>query len=319
MRILVTGVGGDIGQSIVKCLHDSYPDAIIHGCDIDEYAAGRAMVVKFTVAPRATREKKYLAFMLQLVKDSAIDIIIPAPEIEISLLVQHREQFAAIKVSIAAVHPSILSVFLDKYQTVIFMKAVGVLTPTTTLLSSSNMVLNEYPVIIKERSTHGSKGVVVARDDREFIYHRDMAHDAIVQEIVGSIDEEYTMGVFSDGETVRSICFRRYLGYGSLSKYVELCTDPATHLIAKKVARHSDLVGSINIQMRKTREGYAVFEVNPRLSSTVYFRHCFGFTDVKWLVDMMQGLPLEEYTPKYRAGIGVRTVGETFFGMEESE
>ena len=44
MNILVTGVGGDIGQGIIKCLREINYHNIIVGCDIDKYAAGKQFV-----------------------------------------------------------------------------------------------------------------------------------------------------------------------------------------------------------------------------------------------------------------------------------
>ena len=67
--------------------------------------------------------------------------------------------------------------------------------------------------------------------------------------------------------------------------------------------------------MRKTKRGFIPFEINPRLSSTVYFRHFFGFKDVEWWIDMHEGNQIK-YTLKYDKGIGVRTINETFFDLK---
>src|SRR3546814_16519316 len=48
------------------------------------------------------------------------------------------------------------------------------------------------------------------------------------------------------------------------------------------VARALDLSGSINIQLRLGSRGPMIFEINPRFSSTVVFRHRLGFSDLLW-------------------------------------
>ena len=55
-----------------------------------------------------------------------------------------------------------------------------------------------------------------------------------------------------------------------------------------------DLRGSINIQLRFTSEGPRIFEINPRFSSTIYFRHAVGFQDLIWSVNDALGLPIPE-------------------------
>ena len=46
-----------------------------------------------------------------------------------------------------------------------------------------------------------------------------------------------------------------------------------------------NLNGSINIQLRLTKNGPRVFEINPRFSSTALMRHRIGFSDVLWAID----------------------------------
>ena len=88
--------------------------------------------------------------------------------------------------------------------------------------------------------------------------------------------------------------------------------------MANNIANLTDLRGSINLQVRKNDDGeYLPFEINPRLSSTLAFRHHFGFEDLKWWIDSMFGSSIE-VRPNYFKGIGVKTVSEVYFDMEES-
>ena len=109
--------------------------------------------------------------------------------------------------------------------------------------------------------------------------------------------------------------FKRRLGYGSLTKVVELVKVDAMREISLKLAKHIGLKGSINLQFRKIGEEYVLLEINPRLSSTVYLRNYFGFTDIKWWLDLLEGKSFS-YVPKYRSGVAVRRVAEIFFDIK---
>ena len=45
-----------------------------------------------------------------------------------------------------------------------------------------------------------------------------------------------------------------------------------------------ELQGSINIQLRMTKNGPILFEINPRLSGTLVFRDKMGFHDLRWWI-----------------------------------
>ena len=40
-----------------------------------------------------------------------------------------------------------------------------------------------------------------------------------------------------------------------------------------------------------------VFEINPRFSSTVLFRHLLGFKDVIWAIEAQMNNSIESYSP----------------------
>jgi len=310
--ILVTGIGGDVGQDVIRCLKDSgYGDSII-GCDIERYVPGRQNVNKFFNAPRASDRRAYLKFLTGIVKKESVAYIFPMPEIEIGILSEERNIFKG-NPKVMINDPMIIRTFSDKFETAAFLKKSGFPHPRTFLPEELRGEL-VYPFLLKQRRWGGAKDVVIVHDDEEFAFYIKKGKDRVAQEIIGSADEEYTVGVFSDGRKIYSIAFRRSLGYGSLSKSVELMSDEVLDGVAADIARAVSLKGSINIQLRKKGKVYIPFEINPRFSSTVHVRHCFGFQDVKWWLDMEEGRPIS-YAPQYKEGVAVRTLGEAFFNM----
>jgi carbamoyl-phosphate synthase large subunit len=205
---------------------------------------------------------------------------------------------------------------MDKLKTINFFSKNGIKHPRTYDVKEFRDQLT-YPFLLKDKFTQGSKGVVKIEDHDDFVYFRKKYPNSIVQEIIGQNSEEFTIGVFSDGNKAYSIAFQRELGYGSLSKFVKKVSDPKIDELAKTVAKLIDLKGSINIQVRKNDQAeYLPFEINPRLSSTLAFRHYFGFEDLKWWIDFLYGSPIR-YSPKYSKGIGIKTVSEVYFDMED--
>ena len=62
------------------------------------------------------------------------------------------------------------------------------------------------------------------------------------------------------------------------------------------IAVSLNLQGRINVQLRYTACGPVTFEINPRFSSTVVFRHLLGFQDLLWSLYELKNIPLKPYT-----------------------
>ena len=62
--------------------------------------------------------------------------------------------------------------------------------------------------------------------------------------------------------------------------YFETCKNKNNSKILCKLANLIDLNGCINIQLKILKGVPKIFEINPRLSSTVYMRHELGFNDL---------------------------------------
>lgn len=315
LRVLVTGLGGDIGQGIAKCLRDR-PDVRIIGCDIDRDAGGAEFVDVFIPAPYAS-EKQYVAFIDGCIRKFGIASIFPASDPEIAFFDANRAEYDAKGVRVAINEHSILELFADKYLTAIFLEKHGIAHPRSYLLLKYSSGLR-FPVVIKPRCSAGGRGMAIVSNKKLLSAYRKLIPQAVVQEYVGSDNEEFTTGVFSAAGTVNSITFRRKLGFNGVSQWVELINDKGFDRIAAKIASACGLNGMLNIQSRKHKGKIVVFEINPRFSSTVFFRHFFGFQDVLWWLDMGSGRTVH-YKALYKAGIGIRVLEERFTKLVRNE
>jgi carbamoyl-phosphate synthase large subunit len=313
-NILITGVGGDIGQGIIKCLKETKYAICFFGCDIDKYAAGSKLVDKFFLAPKTSQEVKYDKFIRNLVARHKINYIFPSTEVEINFFDKKRNYYRSIGVTVFINSSFLVKTFFDKYLTISFLEKIGLPYPRTFLLNEYGGQL-DYPLIIKPRFGCSSREVLKINNDEELYFYKKRINKAIVQEYLEPDDEEYTVGIFSDGQKTYSIAFKRKLGFEGISKVVKLSINKEIERIAEKISFASRLTGCINVQMRKTKRGFVIFEINPRISSTVYFRNCFGFRDVKWWLDLADNKKAN-FRFKYKDGIGVRTLNEIFFDLK---
>lgn len=312
-NMLITGIGGDIGQGIIKCIKKDLKYNVIVGCDIDKYAAGRNDVDFFELAPKVNNMEEYELFILNICNKYGITHIIPSTEIEIKYFQNNRNKFENIKLLIHS--NDIINTFMDKFKTVKFFQDNKLPFPKTYHIKEYKDQI-KFPIIVKPRHGCGSENVYIVNNQRELEKVKKIVEDGVVQEYIGSEDEEYTMAIFSDGKNIYSIAFRRRLALGGFSKFVELVTDDKLRKVANEIAQLVKLKGSINVQLRKHNGEYIPFEINPRISSTAAFRHEFGFKDILWWIEILDKNNEIKYEPKYKKGIGVKTVGEVFFDMK---
>lgn len=310
---LVTAMGGDIGGSVVRCLRKEFPKEALLGCDITPYVSEREEVGEFFLVPPYAEEERYIQTLLEKCKQYEITHVLPMTEGEIKLFDRHRELFASEGLKVMINRSDILQIAFSKFNTAEAVEKMGLNSPETWRTSETTEDL-PYPVIVKPDDGCGSRGIRIIRDKQEYKRAVSQKADMIVQEYIGTPEEEYTVGLFSNGRDTKSIAFRRSIGYGGMSKMVERVEDEKIDQTARTVADAFKLEGAINIQMRKQNGEYYIFEINPRISSTVGFRYLLGFKDVRWWLDLLDGKKEEIcYIPEKKPVVGIRTLGEKIY------
>ncbi|MDF1876080.1 ATP-grasp domain-containing protein, partial [Sulfurimonas sp. SAG-AH-194-I05] len=138
----------------------------------------------------------------------------------------------------------------------------------------------------------------------------DNNHEYIIQKYIGSSDQEYTTTVYKNSENIKVITFKRTLD-GDKTGYAAICHSEKLERYSKLIANEFSLDGSINIQSRMFGDDYYIFEINPRISSTVYIRNHFYFTDLTWWICDLYNIYFDNSLDEIkRNGIGV--IGYTY-------
>ncbi|WP_149302702.1 ATP-grasp domain-containing protein [Pareuzebyella sediminis] len=293
INILVTGCGGDIGQSIGKILSKSKYTNTLFGIDISDKNAAKFIYPNFSVGLPFTHPN-YLRKMELFIDENEIDIVIPIAEPELRFFSDQNilETIGGAKMITAS--RLALKVGFDKYETAEFLKCRSLPFPLT-YLAKDIKTIETFPIILKSRTGSGSKDLhKINTMDEFFFYTRKDRDDFVVQEFIPYKDGEYTCGLFrSQKGEIRSIVLKRELEKG-YSGYGEVVENTAITAILENLAVQLNLVGSINIQLRLHKGIPMVFEINPRFSSTIYFRHLFGFEDLIWSIEDSLGFPLSD-------------------------
>ncbi|WP_165176976.1 ATP-grasp domain-containing protein [Desulfovibrio sp. ZJ369] len=308
-HIMITGVSGDIGYSCVKALFEEQCYKL-YGIDMSPLCPVRHLLETFKVVPPVA-SADYLEIISSLIKKYDIEVFLPTSEAEILFIDNNREFFSKLNCKLAINNKDIVENFSSKYKTASFIIRNGFKAPETYLLSKFKMQL-PYPFIVKPDFGCGSKSIYLIKSNEDFeaINKSDTAY--IVQRYLPNENEEYTSSVFSDGKTITTVTFRRKLKNG-LSFFVELVKSPYMENLGKKIAPLVNLHGSINIQSRKLNNEHFIFEINPRLSSTVFFRNMIGFKDAHWWIQSLLGVQVDNFALTKHRFIGLRYFSEIQF------
>jgi len=292
--ILVTAVGGDIGQSIIRVLRRIDGVRRIIGVDAMDDHPAAASVDAYCRISRAD-DPGYLRTIGDVIRRERVDAVIPVSEPEIAIL--HAAYPGHVLDGIPLLLPGgmVLPTCLDKLETMRVLDRHHVLVPRTVEATSGWS--HEYPCILKDRNSWGSKSVLRVDDEAAAAFWAPRRPNGIFQELLLPDEEEYTCGVFrSKTGEVRVIALRRKLDGAQTSKAI-VVHDPSIEALCTRIADAFDLQGSMNIQLRKTARGPIPFEINPRFSSTVIFRDFLGFRDVDWSLRDAFDMPLPLMPP----------------------
>jgi len=297
LNILVTGCGGDIGQSIGKILLKSVYTNNLFGIDISDKNPAQFIYPNFSIGLPFTHPE-YLGSLELFVDINEIDIIIPMSESELRFFSNHNILDKIGKAKVITASTLALKVGFDKFKTAVFLEKEKLPFPST-FLASNIKIIDFFPIILKSKTGSGSKSIYKINTLEEFLFYtRNDIDDFVVQEYLTDTNGEYTCGLFrsKQGE-IRSIIFIRELQPGGHSGYGEVIENKEITNLLEILAVKLDLIGSINVQLRIVDNIPMIFEINPRFSSTVLYRHFFGFEDLIWSIEDNLNYKLSEYVP----------------------
>jgi len=277
MKVLVTAIGGEVGQAIAIVLKRHNPDCEIVGSHVKNIASKMDLVSEYLVSPPA-EDLSFLGWMKQTILDHGITVIIPASDAEVIALLETDD----IGASVVGPSKSAVNISKDKLATANFFFENEIDGPQTQDIQS--VAPTSYPVIVKPRSGRGSRDIYICNDIEELASLRQNFPQSIVQEMLTPADSEMTCAVYrSEISGTRVLVMNRRLSGGTTS-WIRVVKDDRISRYCEKIAECLNLRGSINVQLIDTAEGPKAFEINGRFSSTVAMRDQLGFCDLHWSI-----------------------------------
>lgn len=281
--ILVTGVGGGVGQSVVKALADT--EYRVVGVDSEELAAG-LHAVPMAYKGYYASDERFVDRLLEICKLEDCGLIFPGHDIELIPLSGYATRFISEGIIPVVSSPDVIQICDDKLATYAFLKEHGFPVPETRSLSESTAFSG--PVVLKPRRGGArSKNTYVVRSSKDLKLYTELVdrNNCIVQQYIEG--EEYTCGsVTLDNDCVGVIVMRRTLRDGDTYKaFVE--RNPVVESAVRAIIKALRPFGACNVQLRVRNGEPFVFEINARCSGTTAARALAGFNEPKTLADYL--------------------------------
>jgi carbamoyl-phosphate synthase large subunit len=273
--ILVTGIGGNVGQGILRNTIAYNKDIRIVGVNVETVTAGTHLCDVVYRVPFAY-DKEYIPAMRRICKEERVDCIIPSTDYETVYLAKHRRSLPTVATSSYNVNMT----FLDKYIT--WQKFTDYKIPFAETVLPSSYKGEFGSNIVKPREGRGSRDIVYEpKNARKF-------PDTFIVQKLYKGTELLTAFYVTKSRTLHSmITFSRELLGGMTVKCMVVQTyDKMLLNIIRQIMKHFTICGSCNIQSIAAVDGRVIpFEINGRISGTNSIRSQFGFTDVAWTIE----------------------------------
>lgn len=292
-NVLVTGVGGIVGQGIIKCLNMANDDERsslwygIIGANASPFAAGLFMVKKGVIIPKAN-DDKYIASLINIIKGNKVTAVYVGTDPELVIISKNKKFIEEETSAKVLVNPlNVIDIARDKWKTFRFLKENSFPCAESSIPEylTSFLDRHKFPLVVKPREAFGSLQFHVVNDRLELDYAISnivkCGWRPIIQEYLAGKDNEYTTGVLIDSEhsrVISSVSIQKYLKFGQTYKaliddFIEI------RKLSEKISLTLGARGAVNIQSKLSDGINKVFEINPRFSATCPMRAVAGINE----------------------------------------
>lgn len=303
--IIVTGIGGNVGQGIIRNLRALNLPLVIIGTNTKEESAGNHLVDYFHKVPFGN-EESYVNVISDIIKKYGVELIIPATDFEVENLSRNSKELNA-KLAVSSAIAT--RVYLDKYESYLTHKKANL--PFAKSYLPSEYVDQFQNAIAKPRKGRGSRGIM-----KNFVGQVELIDDEyVIQEMHMGI--ELTTAVYASyisGKFIGQLTFERTLENGATT-YCKVLKDFDKEFseLSRQIVALTDMRGAFNIQSILTKDGDIVpFEVNCRISGTNSIRTHFGFEDVRYTIEELL-FNLETIDIQTKEGVAFRYLSDVIY------
>ncbi|MGB0684195.1 MAG: ATP-grasp domain-containing protein [Magnetovibrionaceae bacterium] len=264
--VLFTGGGGVGNEALYRLLEGPY--RCFFG-DADPAAIDPVIPVERHVKLPMANDPGFVAALTDLSIDLGLDLLVPGVDEELPKMAALAET-EGFKAAILSPPPDFILAMLDKAELAKDLKARGHDGPWTK--SAGTLGGDDLPCILKPKSGRGSRAVrrVCSREEAEAHMMLDQAAGPfIAQEALEGVEYTVCMAASADGRDVAVVPVRADVKRGiTLRAAIDL--NPTVIGACRALHESRPVGGCYNIQGILTPDrGFLVFEVNPRVSTTL--------------------------------------------------
>jgi carbamoyl-phosphate synthase large subunit len=283
--ILVSAASGIVGYGILRSLRKCADQCKLIGTSIYDFSIAPAFCDIFEKAV-PTSDPGYTDWLCWVIDKHSVDMIIPGHECDMFQWNVEREKILSTGAFPLLNHSGLINLCRDKwafYQRLIVNNAKYAI-PTVI---SGDFRTFSVPFLLKPRRGYGSKGIVVINSEDEYEIHKNrLGRELMMQPIIGSPDEEYTVSAFFNEASYLIDYFplKRKLsndGFTLAAQVVDVDYDRLLFDLAKEFKP----IGPTNFQFRVDGEETKLLEINPRISSATSIRASFGYNEAVMSID----------------------------------
>ena len=273
--VLITGVGGGVGQSILKSMSTSSFKLI--AVDSSPLAAGLYMNGKPYLG-FAAKDPSYIDRLVEISKNEDVGIIFPGHDVELKPLAANKKLFLDLGIRVSVSSEEVISICDDKLLTVEFLREKGFKVPRTWKLSEFRWQTGSF-ILKPQIGGARSKQTYLCKNELDFIKFSQLVdtNNCVVQEYIPG--DEYTCGsVTLDGNCQGVILMRRILRSGDTYKAFVVCDNYLEEQVRSAV-NSLGVEGACNVQLKYYDGEPYIFEINARSSGTTAARALVGFNE----------------------------------------
>lgn len=270
-RILITGVGGPAGVSVIQELQKTNQYELL-AADMDPNAAGLYLVPsgnRFLIPAGAS--VSFTDRILSLCAAHKVDVLIPTVDSELIPIARRKTELEGAGTLLAAADTATFEMTLDKWKLVKACEGQAPI-PMTEILDSAwdaRAASVTYPRFAKPRTGSGGRGAMVVRDAAD-LHGLPRDGSILIQEMLPG--EEFSVDVYANrsGAVIAAVPRVRMKVDSGVAVTARTVQDADLIRAAESVARAIKLWGVANIQFRRDVGGKAkLLEVNPRFPGSL--------------------------------------------------
>jgi len=294
----VTGVGGGVGQSVLRALGlSSLPWRVI-GFDVDPWSAGLYSCHSGYLLPYA-HDDSYLDCLLEVLIREGVRVLIPGSDPELTVLASARERLLSEGIVPIVGSAEAVDLCRDKLAAFHFFHGHGLPFVPTVPAQEGFRLAEEvgFPLVVKPVGGSASRGVAVIFNEEQLQRYIDqegfIIQEYLVPQSWGRTRRELTAQDVTQGDMLRQedeisvqILFDhegrllgRFTSRNVLEHGVPMLIDPWPEAPVEEVALEMasllvdrGLIGPCNFQCKLTGRGPLFFEVNPRFTGITAVR-----------------------------------------------